>query len=858
MDRVGEVLALMDTLPESDWTGSLTPPLMLPAAQAALELPEDLILSFAGHLLERVVSLGLAWNPQSTRGQVERRLLSAVARRSRRWTLEEVEMLLGLAVRMDPIWLGPELLDLPLAALEGYCAEEPIGRLEPLARRLLDNVEGTDFRLNTGVRSRLRRRLSAALGAPTDVADASLFQPTDGWGVAMREWLERESMPAAPTNGLLWHFTAATTINPTAKWQKECVRLLADHPRAEQLVRAMLDAALAHTGRITLKYWGTVGESLVGENAALVRGATWAAELLRPPWLAGIVGRVGLHYGMSPRDNNVARDEKVAATCAALLGRLADEEATTALGRMKALVRSRAVLKQVDGALVAVGESTGTPVWQLLESAVPTFGLDAGGRKTIVFGEAEARVSVDDDGRAHLTWRMADGRVAAKPPAAIAEAWASPIASLRAETREIDKTLATERSRLEVLLIAPRSWTPTAWRTRYLGHPLTRPWARQLLWQFEDATSRQVGMPVADAIEGLDGRIAVGPDTTVRPWHPIIALPSEVEAWREWLVDRRIRQPFKQAFREVYRLAPYEAEGTSSSRFAGRVLHYPQASALMSARRWSANQLGFWDGGYDGIAKRAFENQRLRAEFDHQLARDEASIAREVAGQLARLDDTRPAPVDLEEIAARLVEAARLLSAQPAGTGYEEIRYCRSGEVRFFRADDRKSVDPLPLREVPAEVFSEAMRDVDLFTSVASVAIDQLWRDLDEPRISVYRDLSAFAVLPESAQTRRDVLQRLISRSRIADRCTFEERHLRVRGDLRAYRIHLGSAQVLMEPNDEHLFIRLPKGPTAADVNGVFMPFDDTLLGHVLAIAFLLAEDAKIRDDTIRRQIKAG
>jgi hypothetical protein len=61
-----------------------------------------------------------------------------------------------------------------------------------------------------------------------------------------------------------------------------------------------------------------------------------------------------------------------------------------------------------------------------------------------------------------------------------------------------------------------------------------------------------------------------------------------------------------------------------------------------------------------------------------------------------------------------------------------------------------------------------------------------------------------------------------------------------------------------MEPNDQHLFIRLPKGPAAAEVNGIFMPFEDTLLGHVLAKAFLLADDARIREETIRRQIEAG
>jgi hypothetical protein len=362
-------------------------------------------------------------------------------------------------------------------------------------------------------------------------------------------------------------------------------------------------------------------------------------------------------------------------------------------------------------------------------------------------------------------------------------------------------------------------------------------------------------MPVDDGIEGLDGPLSVGPATIVHPWHPITAAAAEVGAWRDRLLERQIRQPFKQAFREVYRLAPDERGRTSASRFAGFVLHYPQASALMSARRWAANRLGFWDGGFDGVARRTFESHDIRAEFDHQLARDESSIAAEAEEHRARAGEG-PGAATIEEIVERLVEAARRYAEHPpapADIRIEEVRYCRTGEVHFFRAADTGSREPIPLDDVPAEVFSEAMRDVDLFVSVASVAVDQLWRDLGEPGISRYRSLSAFAVLPESAQVRRDVLRRLIPRSRIADRCTFEDRFLRVRGERRAYRIHLGSGQVLMEPNDEQLVVALPG--RKLPVNELFMPFEDTLLGHVLARAFLLADDAKIRDENLRRQI---
>ena len=37
--------------------------------------------------------------------------------------------------------------------------------------------------------------------------------------------------------------------------------------------------------------------------------------------------------------------------------------------------------------------------------------------------------------------------------------------------------------------------------------------------------------------------------------------------------------------------------------------------------------------------------------------------------------------------------------------------------------------DPLPLAEIPALVFSELMRDVDLFVGVASVGNDPNWND---------------------------------------------------------------------------------------------------------------------------------
>lgn len=76
-----------------------------------------------------------------------------------------------------------------------------------------------------------------------------------------------------------------------------------------------------------------------------------------------------------------------------------------------------------------------------------------------------------------------------------------------------------------------------------------------------------------------------------------------------------------------------------------------------------------------------------------------------------------------------------------------------------------------------------------------------------------------------------------------------------VKGKLRTYKIHIGSTNILMEPNDQYLCI-VPDRSKPALVPNVFLPFEwDTGLSIILSKAFLLAEDDQIEDGTIVRQI---
>jgi hypothetical protein len=164
------------------------------------------------------------------------------------------------------------------------------------------------------------------------------------------------------------------------------------------------------------------------------------------------------------------------------------------------------------------------------------------------------------------------------------------------------------------------------------------------------------------------------------------------------------------------------------------------------------------------------------------------------------------------------------------------------------------------LADVPPVVFSEVMRDVDLFVGVASVAADPAWLDTAPERYGAYWRRASFGDLSATAETRRDLLAALLPRLAIGRRCTLTDRFLVVRGDRRTYKIHLGSANVLMEPNDQYLCIVPARGVGLPGEPGhLYLPFDgDTTISLILSKAFLLADDTRIKDPTILRQINGA
>jgi hypothetical protein len=566
-------------------------------------------------------------------------------------------------------------------------------------------------------------------------------------------------------------------------------------------------------------------------HVELLRGLAWCCGLREDAELARALARLALSAyrkipGKGPRLVSLGN------ACVTALGLMPGRAPIGQLAVLKVKVKFGTAQKEIEKSFHTAAVREGLPADEIEELAVPSYGLEEVGHLRASFGEYQAEVSIDGSS-AGLHWFKGD-RPVKSAPTAVRSQHKEEYRELQGTLKDVNAMLPAQRERIDALFLSRKSWPLAAWRERYLDHPLVGTIARRLVWTFTAKGKVADGIWHGGGLVGRNGKpLNLKGEPTVSLWHPIDRPTDEVLAWRDWLEKREVVQPFKQAHREVYVLTDAERRTrTYSNRFAAHVLKQHQFNALCAARGWK-NQLRLMVDSSYPPASRPLPAWGLRAEYWVEGAGDQYGQDTNDSGTYLYLttDQVRFYALDAPQ-----------LHAHATGGGYG----------RWGRETD----EPLALEAVPPLVFSEIMRDVDLFVGVASVGNDPNWADGGPGgRYRDYWQHYSFGELSATARTRRTLLERLLPRLKIADRCTLSERFLHVRGDLRGYKIHLGSGNILMTPNDQYLCI-VPKQTTAGHER-VFLPFEgDNTLSVILSKAFLLAEDTNITDSSITSQLK--
>ncbi|MFI6310115.1 DUF4132 domain-containing protein [Nocardia fusca] len=623
---------------------------------------------------------------------------------------------------------------------------------------------------------------------------------------------------------LVAHAATATAVRPSAKW--------------ERAGRALIDAVGAEDVRTRIPHWLRLvgrprtqlvdyGSEIDPYNANALRGLAWLFSFLPAhPETVRTLGHL-VEASLRKVPGRGPLSPKLANAGVNALARIDGADALAELARLATRITYKGTLELVNKALNARAQAEGRSREEIEELAVPAYGLTDVGLREHRLSDATALLEVHG-ARAILSWRNAAGKAVKSVPAAVRRDHADELEELKTAVKDIDKMLSAQNERLDRQFLARRTWSYDSWRERYLDHPLVGTLARRLLWTIDGTTvgyadgqlCTLVGTPVTGGSE-------------VRLWHPLGHEPADIVAWRDWLERHRITQPFKQAHREVYVLTDAERKtGTYSNRFAAHILRQHQFHALAAVRGWR-NKLRLCVDDEAPPATRELPEWGLRAEYwiegdgDYDDTTESGSYLR------LRTDQVRFYPIDAPH----------------------NWAHCDGGEYRMRLHDGADPVEPLSLESIPPLVLSEILRDVDLFVGVASVGNDPTWHDGGPGgHFREYWSSYSFGELDHSAQTRRVVLARLIPRLAIADRCTLEGRFLHVEGERHTYKIHLGSGNILMTPNDRYLCI-VPKSGAGVPQTG-YQPFEgDRMLTVILSKAMMLAADTKITDRTIVSQL---
>jgi Domain of unknown function (DUF4132) len=738
------------------------------------------------------------------------RLLAAVAEPGTGWlgfrpfelVVQQVETLLaagapGAGALADTV--ADQVLDWNAMVYHWHDADGVL-RASPAERRERD--------LGSGV-ARLRDRALELAGRPP--ALPALEGPVsrdDGWGLAVLGWLGviEDWPPGAAT--LLEHCATARTPRPGPRWDKTGRQRLDGVADPGALLRRLLDTLLSAE---PVSYLTDSGPRtlLVGFNEQLIKGIVWAAGLLDPPWLPQVLGAVaarclrlcsGHVFG-----NTAVQGEKIPYACFRALVASGSDASLLALARTGQATANGSVLKNLAKALEEAASRRGTSPASLLDRLTPDHGIGVDGRVSI--GTQDGRWTIRLDDR--------DGAAASGPPGAVAP---PPVSQAVAE---IKATVRTVRQRLEALFTEQRQWHADDFADCYLRHPLAGWLADRLAWTFipEDGSPAVRGFPdrATGGVRTPAGTVPVPLGCLVQLVHPVTLDAGNLAALRRLCEGLEIRQPARQLWRETYQLTAAERDtGLYTERYRGHILRFAQAYGLARRRGWAGGFLsGAWDGGDTAAARRDYPAAGLRASW-----------------AIARLDDlSREAAVDL----------------------------CSTERAWFSPLDDAV-MTPVPLEDVPAEVFSEAMRDLDLVVSVTTVANDPAWLEeyRGQPVIDQYWERIARGGLDQLRTHRREILAPFCA-GPASQRYQLTDRELIVTGSLASYRIDLATANVRTKPAGKWLSFDTRTAPPAdypAGIPGLPALDDDEILQRILIRAAILADDEQLASRKILKQIR--
>lgn len=389
--------------------------------------------------------------------------------------------------------------------------------------------------------------------------------------------------------------------------------------------------------------------------------------------------------------------------------------------------------------------------------------------------ETKLRICVDETGKSRLECQKKD-KLLKSIPARLKKN------ELVLEYQEIHKKLKAQYSRTKQMLeqaMEDRTSFTVCELLDLQKNPVVRPIVEPLVVRTANEAGL-LGFLTPSGLMDYSGTVtAIDAKEAVFIAHPFdLYQDGHWHEYQKYLFEHQLRQPFKQVFRELYVKLDDELEKHRSLMFAGNQIQPQKTVGALKSRRWVAD----YDDGLQKIYYR--EN---------------------IVAQIYAMADWF-SPSDIE-----------------------------APTLEFVEFSNRKTFQPISIRDIPDIIYSEVMRDVDLAVSVAH----------------------AGGVDPETSHSTVEMRRAIVSCNLELfgiKNVTLRDNHAFIEGKRASYTVHLGSG-VVHQAGGSMLYVI----PVHSQHRGrIFLPFidEDPKTAEIMSKILLFAEDEKIKDPKILTQIQ--
>lgn len=603
------------------------------------------------------------------------------------------------------------------------------------------------------------------------------------------------------------HVEAASTSKPTQKWLKQA-EVIWQQPQIHQHYLQQLK----HWWTLIEKHSNNQTRPLDSKNESSLRAVLWFSQFQHKDedQLLNLLTHMAEYC--------YRKIFAVGATSAVIGGvvlNLLAQRGLAGLAKLSFLqkkVRYELGQKVIRKALDQAATQNQLTVAELRELVAEDFALQAGHGQYIDCADVQLQLQCMRDHRCEvLVWQ--DGKLVDQPTKTLQKH--PDYKALKLQASQISRHLLVHTQNFEQALWQQRCWNYAFWQQHIISHGILGWLASRLIWCLTlDDGSEHCAMYQDE--QWLDAQqqpcVLNHHIVSLHLWHPVTASSAEVQAWREFLMEKQIVQGCKQAFREIYLANLAEHNEQHSLRFAYHFLQQSKFKAIANSRGWHYDIQGGWDNfSFPG----------------RYFASEDLVVHLEIA----------------------LPEHNQLLNEHGV------YAYIKTQQLSF-----EKQGVLLNLAEVPLIIFSEALRDIDYMVQGCSIGMDpnlDLEHFPDEMKQYYFQRYGNSS--SQVVAARQSSLDLILSKLDIAAQCQIDARFVYVAGQLHRYKIHLATAQVFISENDQALCILPEKKLNQISVEHLFLPFDDdAMLSLILSQVLLLAQDSQIKDPLIQAQIQVA